>query len=174
MERLGAELLGWDRVRRAGSAVPCCSTAGVEWRPPHPPQAGPACPRTLLFPPPTQLGRNSPKPRSRPESSLCVPSRSAVPARGQRSPFQLQRPRPAGPRLTRTSPGADPTIPLQSHPLPEGCRAREGTFPTCRGEMKPPLFLHLLPARGKGPRPQGEAASEGDEGLTLCPSPMTR
>lgn len=154
VEQLGADSLGQAGARWAGSAVPCCSTAGVEWRPSHPPQVGSACPRTLLFPPRTQLGRKSPKPRSRTESSLCVPSKPAIPVRGQCCPFQLQYTRPAGPKLTRTSPGADPTVLLQSHSLPKGGRARDGSFLTWTWLALPP---HFHPRKKKVPRPQRES-----------------
>lgn len=178
MERLGANLLGQDRVCWAASTVPCCSTAGVEWRPSHPPQVGSACPRTLLFPPLTQLGRNSPKPRSRPESSLHVPlggpTQPAVPVRGQCCLFQLQCTRPASPKLTRTSPSADPPTALPSHSLLKGGRAQDGYFLTCTAETKLALPVHFYPPKEKGPRPQREAGPERNEGLTLCPSPMTR
>lgn len=117
VEGLGADFLAQCRAHQAGAAVPCCSTAGAEWRSSPPPRAGSACPRTLPFPPLMQLGRNSPKPKTRAESSLCEPPQPAVPVTGQCCPFQLQLTGPTGPKVMRTSPRANPTVPLPSHSL---------------------------------------------------------
>lgn len=172
VERLGAHLLGQDPVRWAGSAVPCCNTAGVEWRPSHPPQAGSACPRTLPFPPLTQLGRNSPKPRSRPESSLRVPLggliQPAVPVRGQCCPFQQH--------LETCWPQANENFPKsRSHrpsPIPFFAQRRQSsrwTFPDSHSRNKAGPTCAPPPSQGKRSQtPEGGNAGRR-RGLYLVP-----
>lgn len=132
--------------------VPCYSTAGVAWRPPHPLQAGSACPGTPLFPPQRQLGRSDPKPGSRPGISSLSPQVTDPPAvqvRGQCCQSQACEIFPK----SRSHHAA----PIPS--FPKAGRAWEGCF----------LCTSSLP-REKLPDPKKETK----EGLTLCPSPMTR
>lgn len=130
------------------STVPCCSTAGVVWRPPHPPRAGSACPGTPLFPPQRQLGRSNPKPGNRPGISSLSPQVTDPPAVQVRGQHCLSQ-------ACEIFPRADRTMLLKSHPFPK--EAELGKDVSCA----PP------PPKGKGPRPW-----EGDEARAhLVPFP---
>lgn len=133
------------------STVPCCSTAGVVWRPPHPPRAGSACPGTPLFPPQRQLGRSNPKPGNRPGISSLSPQVTDPPAVQVRDNI-------ACPKLVRSS--QEQIAPCCSNPIPSQRRQS-------LGRMFP---VHLPLPREKVPDP----GKEMRKGLTLCPSPMTR
>lgn len=128
--------------------IPCCSTAGVAWRPPHPPQAGSACPGTPLFPPQRQLGRSNPKPGRRPGISSLSPQVTDQ-VRGQYCLSQA----------CEIFPRADHTMQLQSHPFP-----KEAELGKDASSVPPPFQRKRSQTTRKEMR----------EGLTLCPSPMTR